>query len=82
MGDNMTEVKEINELLTPQAIKKYLRDDEDRATLNRLDLSIEECLSGKYNKEQESEILKIFHKWNQKLGCTYFFGLTIKGTNP
>jgi hypothetical protein len=55
-----------------KAIKRHLRDEEDKATLARLDLTIEDCLNGRVNGEQEPEVLRMYEKWNQKLGFHHF----------
>jgi hypothetical protein len=54
------------------AIKRYLRDDADKAELYRLDLSIEDVLNGRYGAEDEPHIITMFEKWNAKIGQKVF----------
>lgn len=55
-----------------EAIKKYLRDDEDKKLLFDLDLSIEDCLNGRYGAKEEKQVHSLFVKWNKKLGFQAF----------
>jgi len=54
------------------AIKKYLRTEEDRKLLYERDLSIEDCLNGRYPITQERKIRKMKKAWNKKLGLKGF----------
>jgi len=52
-----------------EAIKKYLRDDDDKKAMYDLDMSIEEMLNG-IGPWDETQAL--FNKWNNKIGFRYF----------
>lgn len=54
------------------AIKKYLRDEEDKKKLFELDYSIEDMLNGRTLIDHSDEIEAIFNKWNKKLGFIHF----------
>lgn len=54
------------------AIKKYLRTPAQKVMLDSLDLSIEECLNGRYGETQETLILKMYADWNSRLGHKHF----------
>lgn len=56
------------------AIKKHLRTEEQRKTLFDLDLSIEDCLNGRYTDQQGKVIHAIYQQWNDKLGFKHFGG--------
>lgn len=55
-----------------EAIKKYLRTPEQKQKLDIADLSIEDCLNGRFNSEQEKTVLGVFAEWNNKLGFKCF----------
>lgn len=55
-----------------QAIKKFLRTDEQKKILFDLDLSIEDCLNGRYTQKEYPKVMKIFKEWNEKLGYKEF----------
>lgn len=55
-----------------QAIKKFLRTEEDRKQLFELDLSIEDILNCRYTQEQEEKVNSIYSRWNEKLGFKCF----------
>lgn len=55
-----------------QFIKKYCRDAEDRKAMERMDISIEEMLNGRFGGRFSSEVERIFAKWNKKIGYKYF----------
>ena len=54
------------------AIKKHLLTEEQRKKLFDLNLSIEECLNGRYTGEQEASVHAIYKEWNEKLGFHSF----------
>lgn len=54
------------------AIKKHLITAEQKEKLNQLDLSIADCLNGRYTGRQEQEINQIYASWNEKLGFQNF----------
>lgn len=64
------------------AIKKHLRTPAQKVILDRLDLSIEECLNGRYGdrpdavsgKTQEILIAEMYADWNRRLGHKHFNG--------
>jgi hypothetical protein len=55
-----------------QAIKKHLLTEAQRKKLFDLNLSIEECLNGKYTMEQEASVMLIYREWNFRLGFHHF----------
>ena len=54
------------------AIKKHLLTEEQRKKLFDLNLSIEECLNGRYTGDQEEAVYSLYKEWNEKLGFKYF----------
>jgi hypothetical protein len=65
------------------AIKKHLRTGEDRAWLERHDLSLEDLLNGRYPLALGHEVSQILGRWNQRLGCRYFAtGAQIQDLDP
>lgn len=55
-----------------EAIKKFLRTEEDRQLLFKLDLSLEDCMNGRYGADKEQEVKKMYAGWNKKLGFKAF----------
>jgi hypothetical protein len=55
-----------------EAIKKFLRTEEQRRELFELDLSIEDCMNGRYTTKQSKRVRKIYKEWNKKLGFKAF----------
>jgi len=54
------------------AIKKHLRTPEQKKILEDLDLSIEDCLNGRYGGDKEPAVDAIYTAWNEKLGFQSF----------
>lgn len=55
------------------AIKQYLRTEEQRKWLYDHDLSIEDCLNGRYPGDLEEEVAEVLYKpWNEILGFREF----------
>jgi len=56
-----------------KAIKKHLRTPQQKATMDKLDMSIEDMLNGRTsgNAMWDAE-QKIFDEWNSKLGYKHF----------
>lgn len=54
------------------AIRKYLLTEEQKNSLNRINLSIEDCLNGRFGENEEKVVLDIFAAWNAKLGFRQF----------
>jgi len=54
------------------AIKKYLRDDEDKQIMFDLDLSIEDMMNGRYTGDQSDAVHAMYAKWNEKVGHHHF----------
>lgn len=54
------------------AIKKHLQTDAHRQQLNARDLSIEDCMNGRFGGDEELTVLNIFHDWNEWLGFKHF----------
>jgi hypothetical protein len=55
-----------------EAIKKHLVTKIDIMILNNLNLTIGDCLNGRYNGEQKIQVYAIYQKWNNKLGFKHF----------
>ncbi len=55
-----------------QAIKRHLRNPYHKEVLDDLDLSIEDCLNGRYTAEQSTQVRGIYAQWNEKLGFPAF----------
>lgn len=55
-----------------EAIKKYLLTQNQKETLYRLDLSIEDILNGRVHINGIKIKHKIFQEWNDKLGFIRF----------
>lgn len=54
-------------------IKKYLRTPEQRATMNELDISIEDMLNGRVEGEAaQAFVAETFTAWNAKIGYKQF----------
>lgn len=56
-----------------QAIKKYLRTDRHKQTMNAFDFTIEDMLNGRiegHNAQAAAE--RIFEDWNAKIGHKHF----------
>ena len=56
-----------------EAIKQHLRTPDDKKQLYDADLSIEDCLNGRYGGGQEGVVNGILKGWNEKLGFKQFF---------
>ena len=55
------------------AIKKYLRTEKQKQWLYNHDLSIEDCLNGRYPGNLEEEVDEVLYKpWNEILGFHEF----------
>jgi len=61
-----------NEHYLVEAIKTHLRSSANRDKLQKLDLSIEDVLNGRYGIKDEFFVRQIFNEWNQKLGYIHF----------
>jgi hypothetical protein len=59
-----------------EAIKKYLRTEEQRKRLFEVDISIEEMLNGRYQGTARNckVVQGIYDEWNAKLGFKAFGG--------
>ncbi len=57
---------------TVQAIKKHLRTEQDKITMQDFDFSIEDMLNGRIGGEGWDKAEEIFKKWNEKLGFKCF----------
>jgi len=53
-------------------IRAYLLTEKQRTVLFNLNLSIEDCLNGRYGEKEEVEIYKIYQDWNKKCGQAQF----------
>ena len=53
-----------------QAIKMHLLTEQQKTMLFRVDLSIEDCLNGRYGEQPEVEAM--YEEWNAKLGFRCF----------
>jgi len=60
------------EMYLVQAIKLHLLTLEHKAAIDKLNLSIEDMLNGRYNGKQEPEVTAIYESWNLKLGFHSF----------
>jgi hypothetical protein len=63
-----------NEEYLVRGIKKYLRTDEHKKLLADADLTIEDCLNGRYDEAQEPIVHRIYADWNKKIGRECFYG--------
>ena len=54
------------------AIKKHLMTEEQRKKLFDLNLSIEECLNGRYAMQDTAAVKALYREWNTKLGFHHF----------
>ena len=63
-----------NESQVIQIIKRYLLTEKQRYDLYKLNLSIEDCLNGRYGEKEECHIEKIYDEWNKKSGKKLFGG--------
>lgn len=62
-----------------QAIKRYLLTPEDKDFLITWNLSVEDIMSGRWNKAQEPYVFGMFERWNTTLGFKEFgTGTTIQ----
>ena len=56
-----------------QAIRKHLLTDDQKRFLHQADLSIEDCLNGRYGEKHEQAIArKLYKPWNTKIGSKCF----------
>lgn len=60
------------EKYTVEAIKKFLRTEEDRKIMYEFDFSIEEMLNGRIYPNQDKAVHDMFKRWNEKLGFKAF----------
>lgn len=54
------------------AIRKHLLTEAQREALFVLDLSIEDCLNGRYTPEKALVVDTIYIQWNNRLGWNEF----------
>ena len=54
------------------AIKRHLMTNNEKAILFNLDLSIEDCLNGRYTAEHAETIQILYRNWNRILGWHEF----------
>lgn len=57
-----------------EAIKLYLRMPDQKTILEQLDLTIADCLNGRYGDKESTAISQIYDDWNNKLGFVHFRG--------
>lgn len=54
------------------AIRKHLLTEAQREAMFVLDVSIEDCLNGRYTMEKSMVIDTIYKQWNERLGWREF----------
>ena len=53
-------------------IRKYLLSMDEKTKLFRMDLSIEDCLNGRYGEKEEKDVYEMYDNWNKLCGKKMF----------